>query len=54
MEIKTPKPEEKKPAPKRQLLIETDGKDVFIAKNEMNSLEIYAILKIVLNNLNIK
>ena len=38
--------------PRRQLIIETDGKDVVIMKNEVTPLELYAILHKILETLN--
>ena len=41
-----------KDIPRRQIVIETDGKDVFLVKNETTSLEMMAILEILLKKLN--
>ena len=39
---------------KRQIIIETDGKDIIIVKNEVTPLEMYAILNKILQQLNNK
>lgn len=48
------KPEVKEIPPMREIIIQTDGRDIKITKNELTNLEMMSIFSILLQKLNTK
>ncbi len=52
--INEQKPEVKEIPPMREIIIQTDGRDIKITKNELTNLEMMSIFSILLQKLNTK